>query len=106
MAVASLATLLAAAWAVAGRAGLGSVLDAAYALQITPSIWTAYGTDRPEGISPTTWLLILTEMLCWGVYGLHKSDLQLSVLGWEGVAVRPLPRQSDRHLRLERTVAM
>src|ERR1700677_418777 len=40
LAAASLAVLLAAVWATAGRAGLGSVLDACFALQITPSIWT------------------------------------------------------------------
>jgi uncharacterized protein with PQ loop repeat len=82
---AGLAALLAAAWSAAGRAGLGSVLVAAYALQITPSIWTAFGTERPDGISPTTWLLILAEMLCWGIYGLHESDPRLAVLGGTGV---------------------
>jgi uncharacterized protein with PQ loop repeat len=45
------AALLAAAFAVAGRSGLGTLLTAAFVLQVTPSVWTAYRTARPTGIS-------------------------------------------------------
>ena len=55
-------------------------------LQVAPAVWTAYRTDRPTGISRGTWLLILAELLCWGLYGLHESDPRLIVLGWTGVA--------------------
>lgn len=78
--------LLALAWAVAGRAGLGTALTASFVLQVAPSVWTAYRTHRPSGISRGTWLLIFAELLSWGVYGLHKSDPRLTVLGWTGVA--------------------
>jgi len=80
------AALLAAAFAVAGRAGLGTLLTAAFVLQVTPSIWTAYQTARPTGISQGTWLLILGELSCWATFGVHRSDPRLIVLGFTGVA--------------------
>jgi hypothetical protein len=79
------AALLAAALAVADRTGLGTLLTAAFVLQVTPSIWTAYRTARPTGISQGTWLLILGELSCWATFGLHKSDPRLIVLGFTGV---------------------
>jgi hypothetical protein len=80
------AALLAAALAVAGRAGLGTLLTAAFVLQVTPSIWTAYRTARPTGISQGTWLFIFGELSCWATFGLYKSDPRLVVLGFTGVA--------------------
>lgn len=80
------AALLAATLAVAGRAGLGTLLTAAFVLQVTPSIWTAYRTDRPTGISRGTWLLIFGELSCWTAFGVHKSDPRLIILGCTGVA--------------------
>jgi uncharacterized protein with PQ loop repeat len=41
------AALLTAAFAVAGRTGLGTLLTAAFVLQVTPSIWTAYRQLAP-----------------------------------------------------------
>jgi hypothetical protein len=79
-------TLQAAAFAVAGRAGLGTLLTAAFVVQVTPSVWTAYRTDRPTGISRGTWLLILGELSCWTTFGVHKADPRLMVLGVTGVA--------------------
>ena len=78
--------LLAVAFAVAGRSGLGTLLTAAFVVQVTPSVWTAYRTARPSGISPGTWLLILGELSCWTVFGVHKSDPRLMILGVTGVA--------------------
>jgi uncharacterized protein with PQ loop repeat len=83
--VAGWAVLLVVAWTVAGRAGIGAALTASFVLQVTPSVWTAYRTRRPTGISRGTWLLILAELFCWGVYGVHESDVQLTVLGGTGV---------------------
>jgi uncharacterized protein with PQ loop repeat len=79
------AVLLAAAFAVAGRTGLGTLLTAAFVLQVAPSIWTAYRTARPTGISQGTWILIFGELSCWATFGLHKSDPRLIVLGFTGV---------------------
>jgi hypothetical protein len=59
------AALLVLGFTVAGRAGLGTLLTAAFVLQVTPSIWTAYRTDRPTGISWGAWILILGELSCW-----------------------------------------
>jgi uncharacterized protein with PQ loop repeat len=80
------AALLAVAFTVAGRTGLGTLLTAAFVLQVTPSVWTAYRTARPTGISPGTWLLILGELSCWTTFGVHKSDPRLIILGLTGVA--------------------
>ena len=78
--------LLIAAAGLFGRAGLGTALIAAFLVQVTPSVWTAYRSDRTTGISVGTWLLILGELLCWGVFGVYRSDPRLTVLGATGVA--------------------
>jgi uncharacterized protein with PQ loop repeat len=88
---------LAIAAAAGGRTGLGTALAASFVLQVAPSVWTAYRTSQPTGISPATWLLILAELLCWGVYGMHKSDPRLTVLGWTGVAASLLMLARSRH---------
>jgi uncharacterized protein with PQ loop repeat len=81
---------LAAAGAVAGQAGLGALLTAAFLLQVTPSLWTAYRTARPTGISSGTWLLILGELTCWMIFGLHAADPRLIILGATGIIVSTL----------------
>ena len=83
--IAGWAALLAVGAAVFGRAGLGALLTAAFAVQVAPSIWTAYRTARPTGVSWVTWLLILGELGCWLAYGVHESDPRLTVLGALGV---------------------
>ncbi len=89
--------LLILAEAAGGRAWLGTALAASFVLQVAPSVWTAYRTDRPTGISSGTWLLILAELLCWGVYGVHKSDPRLTFLGCTGVAASVLMLARARH---------
>jgi uncharacterized protein with PQ loop repeat len=84
------AITLAAAGATAGRAGLGTLLTAAFLLQVTPSLWTAYRTPRPTGISSGTWLLILGELTCWLTFGLHTADPRLITLGTSGIIVSAL----------------
>jgi uncharacterized protein with PQ loop repeat len=84
VAVASWSALLVAAFAVAGRVGLGTLLTGAFILQVAPSIWTAYRTQRPTGISRGTWTLILGELSCWLTFGFHESDPRLIVLGCSG----------------------
>ena len=101
------AALLIAAAGLSGRAGLGSVLTAAFLLQVTPSIWTAYRADNTTGIATGTWLLIFGELLCWGVFGLYASDPRLIVLGATGVTASLLvlaraarPRADDHEPQL------
>ena len=96
-ATAGWAALLALTWAAAGRGGLGTALAASFVLQVAPSVWTAYRTDRPTGISRGTWSLILAELFCWGAYGLYKSDPRLTVLGATGVAAAVLVLARVRH---------
>jgi uncharacterized protein with PQ loop repeat len=73
-----------------GRAPLGALLVAAFALQIAPALWTAYRTRHPAGISRGTWLLILAELTCWGLYGIRTSDPRLITLGSLGVIASTL----------------
>jgi uncharacterized protein with PQ loop repeat len=79
------AALLVAAAALSGRAGLGAVLTAAFLLQVTPSVRTAFRAEDTSGIAAGTWLLIFGELLCWGVFGVYESDPRLIVLGATGV---------------------
>jgi uncharacterized protein with PQ loop repeat len=79
------AASLGAGFAVAGRAGLGTLLAGSFVLQVIPSIWTAYRTASPSGISRGTWLLIFGELLAWALYGFHKADPRLIALGCTGV---------------------
>lgn len=94
--------LLVVAWAGGGRIGIGTALTVSFVLQVAPSVWTAYRTARPSGISPGTWLLILAELFCWGVYGVHRSDPRLAVLGWTGVAASLLMLARVRHAARQR----
>ena len=84
------AVLLAAAGVAGGRAGLGALLTVAFLLQVTPSVWTAYRTVRPTGIASGTWLLILGELTCWMIFGLHTTDPRLITLGASGIIVSVL----------------
>jgi uncharacterized protein with PQ loop repeat len=84
------AAALAAVCGVAGRAGLGTLLAAAFVVQVAPSLWTAYRTARPSGISAGTWTLILGELLCFLVYGRYESDPRLIALGATGVTASAL----------------
>ena len=84
------AVMLVAAYLILGRTGLGALLTAAFAVQVAPSLWTAYRTEHPTGISSGTWLLILGELTCWLTFGLHKSDPRLITLGLTGVTASAL----------------
>jgi len=84
------AIMLITAYLVLGRAGLGALLSVAFAVQVAPSILTAYRTPSPTGISSGTWLLILGELSCWLIFGLHESDPRLITLGLTGVTASML----------------
>jgi len=79
------AGLLVVAGVVGGRVGLGTLLAAASIVQVTPSLWTAYRTAHPTGISRLTWALVFGELSCWMVFGLWKTDARLITLGATGV---------------------
>ena len=84
------AAMLVTAYLILGRIGLGALLTGAFVVQVAPSIWTAYRTPRPTGLSPGTWLLILGELSCWLTFGLYKSDPRLIALGMGGVTASAL----------------
>jgi uncharacterized protein with PQ loop repeat len=88
--IATWAALLVTVFAIAGRTGLGTALTAAFVLQVTPSIWTAYRTHRPTGVSPGTWTLIFGELTCWTIFGIHTADPRLIALGLTGVTASTL----------------
>jgi NAD(P)-dependent dehydrogenase (short-subunit alcohol dehydrogenase family) len=90
VAICAWTALLAGSFGFAGRTGLGTLLAASFVLQVIPSIWTAYRTSKPSGISRGTWLLIFAELFCWAAYGLHKADPRLIVLGCTGVTASAL----------------
>jgi uncharacterized protein with PQ loop repeat len=92
-------TLLLAGFTVAGRAGLGTLLTVAFILQVTPSLWTAYRTARLTGVAAGTWLLILGELSCWTIFGLHQTDPRLITLGITGVTASALMLARIRHTR-------
>jgi uncharacterized protein with PQ loop repeat len=79
------AALLVTAAVLGGRIGLGTLLAAASIIQVTPSLWTAYRTAHPTGISPATWALVFGELSCWFVFGLWKTDARLLTLGATGI---------------------
>jgi hypothetical protein len=84
------AAALALTWAIAGRAGLGTVLAAAFAVQVAPSLRAVYATARPTGVSAGTWVLILGELASVLAYGLYESDPRLIALGATGVTASAL----------------
>ena len=84
------AALLTVAATAGGVGAQGALLTGAFALQVSPSLWTAYRTDRPTGISRGTWALVLGELSCWTVFGVHRSDPRLIVLGITGVVASTL----------------
>jgi hypothetical protein len=95
--ISSWAALLVAAVTLAGRAGLGTLLTIAFVLQVTPSLWTAYRTARLTGVAAGTWLLILGELCCWTIFGLHQADPRLLTLGVTGVTASALMLARIRH---------
>ncbi len=88
--VSAWAALLVAGYAVAGHTGLGNLLTMASIIQVAPSIWTAYRTERPTGVSRGTWMLFFGELSCWTIYGLYRSDPRLITLGITGVTASVL----------------
>lgn len=66
--------LLFAVTVILGWPSLGIVLGLSYGVMLTPSVWTAYRTLDPSGISPGTWWIGLAEATLWGYYGWYNTD--------------------------------
>jgi uncharacterized protein with PQ loop repeat len=68
---------LLAAEALVGPAGLGVLLAMTPVVQIMPAVIAIYGTRRPTGVAPATWVIAAVEALLWGGYGWLVADLPL-----------------------------
>ena len=88
--IAGWVVLLVAATAVVGRAGLGTLLSVAFAVQVAPAIWVAYGSPRLTGVAVGTWLLVAGKLACWRAYGVHRHDPRLMTMGIIGITAAVL----------------
>lgn len=59
---------------IGGWTALGILLGLSFGLMMLPSLWVAYRTPDPSGISPGTWWLGVVEAFLWGFYGWHHAD--------------------------------
>ena len=84
------AVILAATTALTSLAVLGTVLGLAYAVQVAPSVWTAYRTWAPSGVAPETWLMMLVQVALWGVYGIANGDVPIMIYGVTGLTASGL----------------
>jgi uncharacterized protein with PQ loop repeat len=103
--VSSWAALLVTGCVVAGRTGLGTLLTVAFVLQVIPSLWTAYRTTHLTGVAAGTWLLILGELSCWTIFGVHQADPRLITLGLTGVTASALMLARIRRTRRNRPLS-
>lgn len=110
--------VLASAVAIGGASAVSVPLTIAFFVQAIPSLWAAYTTHRPTGISRGTWGFVLFEMSCWLGFGIGRGDAALTVLGTSGVTAAALMlarahqtarmHTHDTHparLRVDRTLA-
>jgi hypothetical protein len=65
---------LAAVALLGGALALATMLPLAYAVQVAPSVWSAYRAYTPTGIAAATWVLVGFEALLWGLYGWAHDD--------------------------------
>jgi uncharacterized protein with PQ loop repeat len=94
--------VLVATTAVLGWTALGVALGLSFGVTMVPTLWTAYRTWNPSGISPGTWWLGLAEAVLWGFYGWHHADagiLTFSVIALGGSAAM-LARYAATHRRI------
>lgn len=84
------AVLLAIITSFTGFAVMGTLLGLAYAVQVGPSVYTAYRTWAPTGVSPGTWLLMLIQVFLWGIYGVANRDVPIMIYGVTGLTASGL----------------
>lgn len=68
-----------------GWPALGLLLGWSYVVQLAPSVWSAYRSYRPSGVSIGTWALIGVEAVLWGVYGWFYSDSAIVIYAVVGL---------------------
>ena len=77
--------VLASAAMLFGVPALAALLPLAYAVQVAPSIWSAYRTFSPSGVAAATWALVGAEALLWGAYGVAHQDPAMTTFAVVGV---------------------
>ena len=82
--------LLVAITMLAGWSAFGVFLGFSYGVQLAPSIWSAYQTADPSGISPGTWWIGTAEALLWGYFGWFHADVGIVTFGIVGVVASSL----------------
>ncbi len=95
------AVLLVATTLAAGWTTLGVVLGLSYGVMLAPSVWTAFRTMDPSGISAGTWWIGIAEAVLWGYYGWYHGDsgiLTFSVVGLVGSALMLVRFYATRRL--------
>ncbi len=73
---ASVAIQLGAGWTV-----LGTVLGLSNGLYLGPSVFAAWRSHAPVGVSPLTWVLVASEGVLWGFYGVLVAKGPIMVYG-------------------------
>lgn len=71
---------------IGGPASLAVLLSITYAVQLAPSVWTAWRTWCPTGLATHAWTIRLAQSLLWGAYGALRGDMPLLTLGAIGSA--------------------
>lgn len=66
---------------IGGWEPLGVALGVSIGVQLSPSVWSAYRSPDPSGVSPMTWWIGLAEALLWGYYGLFNRDAGIVTFG-------------------------
>jgi hypothetical protein len=79
------AVFLTAVTLVGGWSALGGVLGASYAIQVAPSLWTAWRVYAPTGIAPGTWVLLFVQVNLWGYYGVEQHDWAIKGFALTGI---------------------
>ncbi len=79
------AVLLTGVTLIGGWSALGAVLGVSYAVQVAPSLWTAWRTYNPTGIAPATWVLFLVQVILWGYYGVEQQDWAIKGFALTGI---------------------
>src|SRR4029079_9864411 len=93
---------------VGGWTALGFVLGFSYAIQITPTIYSAYRSHVPTRIAPTRWVMVMGETSLWMFYGFARHEPSIALFGivaWSAGAPIPLrweatPRRVATRTRL------
>lgn len=73
--------LLALVGVLGGWDPLGVALGVSIGVQLSPSVWSAYRSPDPSGVSPLTWWIGFAEALLWGYYGLFNRDAGIVTFG-------------------------